>query len=124
MTKSRRAWWTRRPKHDVRGTIERLDQDFGFALAKAVKTTELSGLSNMFERRHIHEHNGGIADDRYRQKTGSSEPLGSLLREDAADVIEFANRLSKLAATLHTGFHELFPIDQAAVERALRHIQP
>ena len=63
----------------------------------------------MMHRRHVHEHLGGVADQKYVMESGDVAKIGDLLREDQARVHRFANVLGKMISNLETDFHEIFP---------------
>jgi hypothetical protein len=56
-----------------------------------------------FARRHILEHNGGVADEKYLRESGDSVGPGRRVRFDADFVREFIDTVEALAAGLERG---------------------
>lgn len=63
----------------------------------------------MFHRRHVYEHKGGEADEKYIKDSGDNVRLKQALRETRESAHRTANLVIKLGANLHRGFHEIFP---------------
>ncbi len=61
---------------------------------------DLATLRLGFERRHVLEHNGGVADERYVKDSGDSVPLGRRIRFDGAFVRRFMKTVARLAFAL------------------------
>jgi hypothetical protein len=53
-----------------------------------------------FERRHVLEHNGGVADERYVKDSGDKIRLDRRIRFDGAFVRRFMEAVTQLADTL------------------------
>lgn len=63
----------------------------------------------MFFRRHVYEHDGGVATQRYVEKSGDSEiSKGDLIRETMENSNKFIGTLNRMIGTFETDFHELF----------------
>ena len=56
-----------------------------------------------FARRHILEHNGGKADERYLAESGDTVALGRPVRYGAAFVRDFIDAAARLADELESG---------------------
>lgn len=118
MTASRKAYWSgKRPRHKFAETVRLLDRDFGFKLEASIGPAELTHAHKMVNRRHLHEHRGGIVDQLYLDETGDDVRLGQRLTEGQEDVFSFIGSIGKVSTALMTGFHEMFAVDQDAIER-------
>lgn len=77
---------------------------------------ETSFLRMMEERRHVFEHNGGVADQRYIDASGDSDVrLGALIRETQPNAHRLMNVLSKMMANIDADFHEIFRPTEAPI---------
>ena len=64
----------------------------------------------MFHRRHVYEHNGGVADEKYLQDSGDAGVrLHQHMRETQEDAHRLIGLVSRMAKALHLGFHDIFP---------------
>ena len=85
----------------------------------------LSGMSDedvafaklMFHRRHVYEHKGGEADEKYIADSGDSVRLKQALRETRESAHRTASIVIRLGANLHKGFHEIFPPLEEPIRR-------
>jgi len=75
----------------------------------------LRGVSNplfikkMMHRRHIFEHNGGVADKKYVKESGDAEAQeGMLIRENTANAHDLISGLMKMTENFDADFHEIF----------------
>jgi hypothetical protein len=89
---------------------------FDIDICDGLKDTEVAFASRMFHRRHVYEHNGGEADEKYIADSGDkSVRLKQALRESQQSVHQFTNLVAKMACNLHRGFHEIFPAEQERI---------
>jgi len=82
---------------------------FDIDLFQGLTEADLKFGTLMFHRRHVYEHNGGEADEKYVAATGDSVRLKQTLRETQESVHRTANFVLRLCRNLHAGFHELLP---------------
>jgi hypothetical protein len=78
---------------------------------------DLKLLRVMFQRRHVFEHEGGVATRRYLDESGdNSITEGTLIRETRENAHWLAGCIVRMATNFETGFHEIFPLveDQEA----------
>jgi hypothetical protein len=110
MKPSRRATFERFVFHDVDSpTVAALKSMLDIDLLKDVGN-DVGFLKMMMQRRHIFEHNGGVADARYVRESGDSDGReGILIREVAANVHRLINGLARMSENFDTQFHEIFP---------------
>ena len=70
----------------------------------------------MFHRRHVYEHNAGEADEKYIAESGdTSVRLKQSLRETQGTAHRIAGLVLKIAKNLHSGFHEIIPVDEGPI---------
>ena len=62
-----------------------------------------------FHRRHVYEHKGGEADEKYIADSGDKVRLKQALRETQESAHRTASLVMKLGSKLHEGFHNIFP---------------
>jgi hypothetical protein len=73
---------------------------------------DLNFLRMMFQRRHVFEHEGGVATHRYLSESGdTSITEGTLIRETRENAHRLAGCVVRMATNFETGFHEIFPAD-------------
>jgi hypothetical protein len=86
---------------------------FDIAVCEGLTGDDADFAKRMFHRRHVHEHCGGIVDDRYIENSGDTDVrLGQALRETKEGTHRLASCLVKMARNLHTGFHSLYPANE------------
>ena len=100
--------------HDIESaTIAEIKQVFDVDLLRGIDSETMAFLKMMFERRHVYEHNAGVADDRYVQRSGDvSWRSGDLIRETAENAHRLLSTLPMLARNLEEDFHEIFPLTE------------
>ncbi len=121
LTQKRRSALERVLFHDLAGRSADLKEVFDIDLLKGVSPADVAFASMMFHRRHIYEHNGGEADERYLAATGdTSVRLKQVIVETRENAHRLAGLVVRIGRNLHDGFHELFPADDGpiALERA------
>ena len=76
-------------------------RDFGSADASFIKL--------MMHRRHVFEHLGGVADEKYVSESGDpGARVGDLLREDIENCHRLIGLLNRMIANMEADFHEIF----------------
>jgi hypothetical protein len=111
MRQSRRNEFERLLFHDIESPlIATMKAMFDIDLLRAVGG-EFPFLKMMMHRRHVYEHNAGVADDRYLRLSGDEAArAGVLIRETAQNVHRLINGLTRMASNLHDDFHEIFQL--------------
>lgn len=80
-------------------------------------TSKRDFISKMFNRRHVFEHRGGVADDKYISNSSDNEiEEGSLIRETEKNVQILLGNLIQMAETLDKDFNEIFPLEQGPID--------
>lgn len=117
MVKSRNRRLTNGRFHDFDEVVRLFDGWFGIELLKGVKPAEASFAKLMFHRRHVYEHKGGEADDKYiKDSDDNGVRLKQRLRNSQQDANELLGVLLRMGRNLHAGFHELLPPDPRPIE--------
>jgi len=116
MRPSRRARIERMRFHNLDSVVGELKSVFDIDICDGLKDTEVAVASLMFHRRHVYEHNGGEADEKYIADSGDkSVRLKQALRETQQSAHQFTNLVAKMARNLHRGFHDIFPPEQEPI---------
>ena len=64
----------------------------------------------MFQRRHVYEHEAGVATRRYIEESGdNSITEGTLIRETRENAHRLAGCVIRMASNLEAGFSEILP---------------
>jgi len=72
----------------------------------------------MSHRRHVYEHLGGEADEKYIADSGdTSVRPKQVLHESQESAHRLVNVVVKMARRLHAGFHEIFPRNERPIRR-------
>lgn len=74
-------------------------------------------LRRMFFRRHVYEHDGGVATQRYCEESGDvGIQKGDLIRETAENAHRLIGCLNRMIKTFETDFHEMFEPEKFCIE--------
>lgn len=103
MTKSRRKSVSELSLHNPDQLSIRLKEYFDIDMFRGVSMDEQSFINKKFLRRHVYEHNSGIADGEYIEKSKDSVRLGQLLKEKSAHVKTLINLIRKIAENINEG---------------------
>lgn len=82
---------------------------FDIDIFKGMSDEDIALAKLMFHRRHVYEHKGGEADEKYIADSGDNVRLKQALRETLESAHRTADLVTKLAANLYKGFTEMFP---------------
>lgn len=78
---------------------------------------DLAFLRMMMHRRHIFEHNAGVADPRYVRESGDLEAReGVLIRETRENAHRLIGRLGRMLENFDADFHAIFPPTQWPID--------
>jgi hypothetical protein len=82
---------------------------------------EIRFVKLMMHRRHVFEHNAGVADKRYVQMSGDPDAReGVLVRETQPNAHRLVNSLTRMAENLESDFHEIFPPTEWPIDYHLK----
>jgi len=108
MKESRRSQLSKLLFHNLDKFDEVMEKFFGINLLKGMKS-DRSFIRQMFFRRHVYEHDGGVATSRYVKESGDNNTAeGTLIRESADNVHKLIGCLSRMTKMLDRDFHEIF----------------
>lgn len=104
--------------HNLESTVSEMKVAFDIDLCEGMRSDEVSFANRMFHRRHVYEHLGGEADEKYIAESGdSSVRAKQTLHETQESAHRLADLVVKMARNLHDGFHEIFPPEAEAIVR-------
>lgn len=121
MTPTRQKEWDKKLFHNLKPCVEALGSVFGINLFKGLQENEINFATLMFHRRHVYEHNGGEADQKYIDDSGDvAVKPKQVLHETKETAFRIQNIILAMARNFHTGFHLIFPPEEKAI-KALSH---
>jgi hypothetical protein len=114
MKRGRRADIERLVFHDIENpTITTLKSAFDVDLLRGIDAGDRNFLKMMMARRHVYEHNNGVADARYLAESGDvAWREGDLIRETQGNVHQLIGLLARMAQNVQEDFHEIFPLTE------------
>jgi len=118
MTAKRRKEWARKLFHNLEPCAQGMSNIFDIDLFEKMRKPDVEYAILMFHRRHVYEHNGGEADEKYIADSGdTSVRLKQVLREDRNSAIRTVALVGQLGRSLHQGFHNVFPREDGVPRR-------
>ena len=104
--------------HDIESTtIAEIKAAFEVDLLRGIDTQTTAFLKMMLERRHVYEHNAGVTDERYVERSGDTAwRVGDLIRETEQNAHRLLSTLTIMAQNVHDDFHEIFPLTEWPVQ--------
>lgn len=96
--------------HDIESeTFKRLKDFFDLNPLKGIADKDARFIRLMMERRHVFEHNAGVIDRRYLERSGDEDAVeGNLLRENRENAHRLTGLLARIASNIDKDFHEIF----------------
>ncbi len=71
--------------------------------------------TKMFSRRHVYEHNAGVADQKYLDESGDdSVRVGQAIRESSANAARLGPLLLEMMSNIDAGVRDIFPPEKTA----------
>jgi hypothetical protein len=118
MTPSRRARFDKMRFHDLKAVATEIDAAFDINLLDGLKSEDVAFAERMFHRRHVYEHKGGEADEKYIADSGDTlvRPKQAL-RENQESAHRLTSLVVRMARNLHRVFHEIFPPEKEPIGR-------
>jgi hypothetical protein len=124
MTPARRERLEKKRFHNLKASTAELKHVFDIDLLHGMSDDDCAFAELMFHRRHVYEHLGGEADEKYIEESGdSSVRPKQALRETIQSAHRIVGIIIRMAATLHRGFHELMPVEQQPIDRHQEHLK-
>lgn len=96
--------------HDIESdTFRRVKQFFDLDPLRGIQDQDVKFIKLMMERRHVYEHNSGVIDPRYVERSGDGTAIeGNLLREDGGNVHRLIGQLLRMTTNIDKDFHDIF----------------
>jgi len=115
MKESRRNQLERLLFHNLDKFEELLRDCFDINLLHGM-TPDRAFVRKMFFRRHVYEHDGGVATQRYVEESGDVDvEKGDLIRETAENAHKFIGCLNRMISTIESDFHEMFKPEEFCI---------
>lgn len=102
--------------HDLDSVAAIFAEAFDIDILESLTQEEIAFAKLMFHRRHVYEHKGGAADEKYIRDSGDSVQPRQALRESQESAHKIVAIVQQLAKNLHNGFHRIRAIATAALE--------
>lgn len=107
--------------HNLQKVANEIKTIFDIDILKGLSDINIEFSKLMFHRRHVYEHKGGEADQKYIDDSGDkSVRLGQTIRETKESAHKIAILSIKMAKNLHQGFHSIFPPESMAISKEPR----
>lgn len=117
MTPPRCNEWDRKLFHQLKACMQSVESVFGINLFKGLRQDDIDFAIRMFHRRHVYEHNGGEADEKYIRDSGdTSVRPKQALRETPETASRIAQVVSMITKNFHDGFHLIFPPEEKPIK--------
>lgn len=121
MIPARRKEWERKLFHQLKTCVVAVESVFAINLFKGLKQDDIDFVILMFHRRHVYEHNGGEADQKYIDDSGDmSVKPKQALHETKETAFRIASIILSMAGNFHEGFHSIFPPEEKAIKALSR----
>jgi len=117
MKRGRQADLERLTFHDVEATaIATLKSLLDIDMLRGMHD-DINFIKMMMRRRHLFEHNAGVADARYVAESGDpNAQAGLLIRETQGNAHRFIGCLARIVENFDRDFHEIFPPTQWPID--------
>lgn len=121
MTCVRKNRLEKRRFHNLQSVAADLKEILDIDILDRLTIEDVEFAKLMFHRRHVYEHKGGEADEKYIADSGdNSVRPKQALRETRESAHRVAGLVVKMAANLHWGFHEILPPEEEPIQRHQR----
>jgi hypothetical protein len=118
MTPARRNRLENARFHNLQSVATELKAIFDIDILEGIEPADVEFAKLMFHRRHVYEHGGGEADQKYIEDSGDkSVRLKQALRETVQSAHRIVGIVQRMAANLHKGFHEIIPVDDVLIKK-------
>lgn len=117
MTPVRQKEWNAKLFHNIKPCADALKVVFDIDIFKNLKQEDIAFVILMFHRRHIYEHNGGEADEKYIKDSGdTSVRVKQVIRENSQTANRIVDLILKMAQNISDGFHLIFPAEEMPIK--------
>jgi hypothetical protein len=118
LTQARRNKLEGKRFQNLQQVREDLEEVFGIDIQDGIGSADFEFAKLMFHRRHVYEHKGGEADEKYIADSGDkSVRPKQALRETQDSAHRTCGLVVKMAGNLHRGFHEILPADDGPIKQ-------
>ena len=118
LTQARKSKLENKRFHKLQSVATDLGDIFDINILDGLKADDLEFAIRMFHRRHVYEHKGGEADEKYIADSGDdSVRPKQVLRETQESAHRIAGLVMRMATNLHNGFHEILPPELSPIQR-------
>jgi hypothetical protein len=125
LTRRRRSRFENRRFHNLEIVVNDLRETFDIDVLDGISAADIEFLKLMFHRRHVYEHKGGEADEKYIADSGdTSVRPKQALRETQESAHRTASLVLRMATNLQRGFHELLPPEERPIKQYERWAKP
>jgi hypothetical protein len=119
----RRNRLTERRFHNLESVAAELKEIFDINILDGIDEAGIALAKLMFHRRHIYEHKGTEADEKYIADSGDrSVRPKQALHETQESAHRIAGLVLKMASNLHNGFHDILPPDEGPINQHRRYL--
>jgi hypothetical protein len=116
MTSARRNRLSDRRFNNLESAAADLKEIVGIDILDGLCREDVEFAALMFHRRHLYEHKGGVADEKYvTDSRDTSVRLRQVLRETVESAHQIVNLVLRMAKNLHRGFHEILPPNEETI---------
>lgn len=121
LTQARKNRLENRRFQNLQVVAEELKGIFDIDIFEGFRSEDIQFAKIMFYRRHVYEHRGGEADEKYIAESGdTSVRPKQAIHESQESAHRIAGLVVKMASNLHRGFHELLPAEEGPIEQYRR----
>ena len=125
LTRARKSKLENRRFQNLKMVADELKGIFDIDIVEGVKPEDIKFATIMFYRRHVYEHRGGEADEKYIAESGDTSVCPKqAIHETQESAHRIAGLVVKMASNLHRGFHELMPADEGPIKQYQRWHSP
>jgi hypothetical protein len=121
MTPARTNRLEKRRYHNLQLVATDIREIFDIDILDGIKPDDVEFAKLMFNRRHVYEHKGGEADEKYIEDSGDkSVRPKQVLHETIESAHRIVGLVSRMAENLHIGFHNIFPPEEKPIQQFQR----
>ena len=96
--------------HNLQKAADELKAAFDINIFEELNAEDISFACLRFHRRHIYEHNAGVADQKYMADSGDQGVrIGQVVHESQESANRIIGIVAKLGWNIHRQFHDIFP---------------
>lgn len=121
LTQSRKNKLENKRFHNLQAVANELKDIFDIDILDGLNAGGIDFAKRMFHRRHVYEHKGGEADEKYISDSGDdSVRPKQAIRETQESAHRIAGLVMRMASNLHNGFHGILPPEPSPIQQHQR----